>query len=1757
MTPKEPASSAGKTWRGGARPPAGQPAPQKRAGWTEKPDQEYERSALRHRAKIVGWSLLFLVLIVGFVVWLIWTPMRTPFLISAVTNYGFPIPPNAWAKEDAERFSSLDKKEVLKCFDVRWESKELGLRQLRQQLDGAQPGGPDRNLIVIYLSMHGAVNGAGEPCLLPPGALPWDSSEWLSVRSLLDYLFPKDRAGKQPERIKKLLILDCNRMTAEWSLGLLYNGFAERLQAVVEEANIPNLVVLNSTSPGQVGWAAPELKGSVFGYFLWQGLKGAADAETTGNHDKIVALRELTDYLKAQVRQWVTDNRGDVQEPMLLPPNADFPLVYAQSREQTLIPEVDPLDAGNDPRWKEIYALWQTHSELRRGTPYRRNPLGWAEFERKLLRLEQLVMAGKAYADEYSDTKRQLDALAPALAQNEPRPDLAAYSLPLAGLLRPWPTEKELASLPAPWKKPAKPPQGEASPKAPPPKPEGEAGAAKAVEASPGAAAAAKAAAAKALEGEAPAAKPAEASQGGNEAKKPPPKSEGGAAPAITPAAAPGEATVPPPAAEPAAKPEQRYGYLAAASASWNWLLDHPANYDKLPEVFTFVGRGEPRPKADVVEIHFLRMLDQHLDPLVWQTGLEHVRRALRARNLAEQAAAPADERVHYWVEPLVDQADGDRRGAEDRLFVGSPGQLAEADRLWKTVSGDDGRGGTYQEAIRRADEVAAAMQLRDRAWAEVPYLAQWLLARLHKDDASDADLRGLIESTQELGAALDESPQGGAMSVKLQDLRKSVAKGRQMLETAFSEQCSHLQQFAGEDKLTLQAIDTALSIPLVTSPQREELREKYFRAMRKRISVEDASHRVALPGSAAAETDAARPYLERLQKWEEQPALMILGRAKRGADAATAAGRKRSGEQPPDVRPELARQAALRRLADQGEKVRGLLQTIHDEAEKRMAETTRLLKQGASADEDAVAVRTGRSQADRLVRAAAPVLAAQPWSDPGDDPVHQLRNYDLFHLLLWQCRRTLDDLWGPAPKGPAPYFEVVAQDYLQSARALCRGAAAFRQRRVNLPELSDARAQAVRSGIRLEAKNLAIAEDASLSKHGMGVALPATLPNGEAAVYLLGEDEQPVPVVNPGSEKDLRRRMGVTLETSGATLRLGYLVPNDSRLAGMRLLHAVALYRGNVYRVSFSVERSTQGLDIAYVRPEYHKPKITVYGETRQRVAVMFIFDCSGSMGARLGGVETNQRRIDVAHDTLVAILRQLAGPDQQFHVGLMIYGHRARWKSQTSSEIVPRRPQDKGIHPSADVELVLSPGRFGKVELDKVTEKLDWLEPMGETPLYLSIIEAFKALRTEAESQQRYIVVITDGVNEQSSGGPPDAKKSSADIERALKLPGNQGIRLDIVGFELRAADPSEERKLQDLKDLAHQTGGDFYSAVDSRSLLRALRKSLALAQYVVQRAEDGSPVTPRPLELGTTAVIDQPVDRKLRYVVRIEDPERPARAEFELEGGEALELYVKDDPRRQQRRLVHHRYEPKELRDARDNLPDPLDPQQRFFVAAHLPDRRGSLVSFPISVQNADAEKFSPRPAEAWVQIRPVMPKGGAAAPLYTFYDLSFQPERPVPVLSCVALTWPEEAKEAQCQLWFKPKKTEPDKVISLGGLQSGQLTIDGLPGVTIEAETKRGTKPGDPYRVIVTEQHPVGSDLYSLKVEMDHPPPKILHRFNPEIGVIHHEFFYEDTAAGEIRNYSVRLTTRKRLEDQAVTLPQPLVVTIPRIALPLDR
>jgi hypothetical protein len=463
----------------------------------------------------------------------------------------------------------------------------------------------------------------------------------------------------------------------------------------------------------------------------------------------------------------------------------------------------------------------------------------------------------------------------------------------------------------------------------------------------------------------------------------------------------------------------------------------------------------------------------------------------------------------------------------------------------------------------------------------------------------------------------------------------------------------------------------------------------------------------------------------------------------------------------------------------------------------------------------------------------------------------------------------------------------------------------------------------------------------------------------------------------------------------------------------------------------------------------------------------------------------------------------------------------------------------------------LVLRPGRFTELELENVRHRLEVLQPTGETPLYLSIIQAIGDLRAGTETSPRHIVVITDGFNQQSSGGPAGSRKYRKDVEDELNLPGNQNIQLDIIGFDLAAEDPAGVRSLADLKELARRTGGAFYPANDPSGLVEALERSLELSRFVVLPVGGSGQAVAKSIDLGHTWEIDHPPGRKRAYRVRLDAPGRAAETEVELAGGEAIELSLRSDPRTGEARLVHQRYE-KGRRDYRDQVPDPQNAAGAFHIAAHLPQWRGTAVNFPLSVQNAVAEAFSPRPAEAWIQIEPLDQRATPSFPEYVFYDLQFEPYRPVPMLSCTALNWPLDARSARLQVWLKFTGSPPDRVIAVRDMPRGSPLEIADMQTSLEIDVRQ-EEPQGAVRVVLIERHSPGGDVYRLKLAMDPIPDRSIHRFNRDVGIVRHTFEYEKALREQIEDYKIAITSRETISAGAVTIGKPLEVDIPRAAI----
>lgn len=1741
-----PAAPGGKAdWRAKGKPPVaggGRSQPAGAGKWRQRGDTRRRFSERFRRVRLALITLLSVLLVAAFVWWVFLRYAATPLVALAVTEYGDLLPPNAWAEEDVtelDRLANDPNRQAFLRFNRQAVESRDGLESLVNLREAirAKGGGPGRQTLIVYLSVHGAVDDKGNPCLLLPGPTPRDPPQRVALDEALRYLF------SDPGRAKhKLLILDCNRMDANWRIGMLYNSFADGLDSALRTSGVQGLAILNSTSSGEeLAWTSPErLRSSVFGYFVRAGLQGVADnkdVSEAGNGNRQVSLQELYKYVRGAAEQWALLNRCDRQRPKLVPEDANFPLVHVPPGETAALPEVRPLGEDRD-RQNVISALWTEHARFRGQQAWRLDPLRWEAFEQALLRLEQLALAGDAYRRQFDSLSDDARRMVGKLGQDPLAVDLSAYSLPLSLRLRaPSDLDAQRARIAKQWDQP--PESNEKTDK--PDKPAADK-----------------------------------------------PKAE-------------------PAKAEPAKADQPRslpYTYLAAASEAWaRGIANGDVSPAKLTPMVDSVEAASDRAQAGpgVIEIHFLRMMRDYLDPAVRSRYPDLTRTALRTRDLAEKAAAPTDERVLYALQKLCDEADENRRRAEDALFVGNEEAIRACRQRYEDTGGP---GGSYVRAEKQAAELAGALRVRDRAWAETPYIAQWLTVRLRQDspqqwDRHQADLRQLVLTTQDLAKELEISlAQGEASS----DLTRKTKTASGLLDAMHQELQKEIddESHRGDNRQTAQEIAVLLDTPLISGAPRNRLRERYLSILALEPSTEDSSRL-----GAAAESSATQPRHRNRLATGEHPLVAILRRdyleekGTRPPEARLLEDAKvpTPGGKPPE--------AAIGWLAEEGAAVRKKLSEFQFQAEENCKKTEENLDRTISPGSS----RGGLSRADQLVRAYAAVLPASltesAWPSH-EDPTTRLRRFDLHHLLAWQAYRAMEDFWGPRDK---PFFQAAAAGYLRSAKAVVPRAQRPRYAGQDLDERLNQLVGAARQGIVPD--TLADPTDRATPSTALTrlvAEVPANMPAGDAALCI--EDPAPGTASDAANAQPKWRQVPLADDEKAARSPWGrvrvaveagprrpaaeqYWISNrDPSLtfSGSRAksLEAVALYRGHKTEKPLVVTLLVADREVLLAAPNYPKPTITVHGEANLGCSLVFVLDCSGSMNEL---TPSGERRFIVARNTLIEVLLSLAKrAGHPYQVSVIAYSHRRGWKlnaAKTAYDVIqwnedaiqnktasrdrerdtivvgPATPQNT---PSLDWELIWGPQILTEASFREVKDRLNRLHPLGETPLYASIHEAVRLVR-RASTREKRIIAITDGIDEQSADDQGRWTTTSwSDVADALRQ--NPGIALDVLGFDLTPAlltaeakerargDAAVERDLaakftKSYEDLTERlvSKGRFHNVRNAETLNAALKRSLQLRQFAIYRLGENSSDLARtnpagPADLGATVVVEQSYSptAPVRYRISLVEQSPAIETGVALQGGEGLELELKDT------RLLHRHYEERLRKE--EEVADPSRSSGRVVLGAHLPKRfeDGERMRFYFSTHSAEATEFSPRPEAAWVQIQPMSGNRPLGEP-YIFSDLRFLKRKPSPVLICDAIRWPAAADTATARLWCRWNAAPAEKHAVAELRKKREIPLEIAQGVTVQFQEKPG-EAGQAPRLILLEKHPRGGDLYTLKVELNPPPRKVAHRFYREVAMIRHEFEYDPSLADRVEGFEFRFTPRSKLVADAPTTKAPLVIDVPK-------
>jgi hypothetical protein len=361
---------------------------------------------------------------------------------------------------------------------------------------------------------------------------------------------------------------------------------------------------------------------------------------------------------------------------------------------------------------------------------------------------------------------------------------------------------------------------------------------------------------------------------------------------------------------------------------------------------------------------------------------------------------------------------------------------------------------------------------------------------------------------------------------------------------------------------------------------------------------------------------------------------------------------------------------------------------------------------------------------------------------------------------------------------------------------------------------------------------------------------------------------------------------------------------------------------------------------------------------------------------------------------------------------------------------------------------------------------------------------------------------------------------------LARTPQHPGTAPVhssRPAAPGLVTRAAAPAVHRQ-----DLIRSVNGRFIDAGDRDRLLKGLRDVLRLAQWQA-RNTDGEI---RQADLGVPIEFPTPSEgRGDGYQIRVDASLGGAESRVELRGGERLELYLSG----RGSRLEHRRYDggsEQRIRDSQTDLHDPSDESRRWFVAAHLPQKKVERTVFPISFQNADPAAFTPRPFDVWIEIQPL----GVTADRFVLQDPLYEEGRPVPVLDAVVPGWPSGAEEAEIFAWFTTRPTPPVVALSVADLPIGRDHRIDLPGnLPVELITRREAEGDRAWKLVVQEstQTPQRPEEASVLVSIRPEAARIVRTFQPGSGWTH-EFLLDDPDT----EWYLEVVDRESMQRQAV-------------------
>lgn len=1599
----------------------------------------------------------------------------TPFISIAAIDYEHPWAPNAWAKEDQQRFQSLSQSSQF-TVAAKQEKKEGTWQDLiRLELGKISPGGPGGSLlpflfgyrsVIIHLSAHGVLNGRSEPCLLFADADPLNDETWVPLSQVLKAI--GEHAVVSNNQARVLVILDTGKQPPDFRCGLLSSGFIDAARDEIQSLPFANFAVLLSCGEDQCAWTAPEIEGTVFGFMVATGLQGTAD-ELSGDGDTRVTVKELADFVATAVDGYVREHRGRVQNPNLVwcgvEQSNDFELCFKSSYTSSAAASYQP-----NSRIKRLSEAWTSFDNWNQRTP------SYASWQRatglaRLTRAEQLLWAGSAYQDQFEQEITRAEKVFLGVARS-PWPDtICGSSLEFLNRVHGRDPAAELRATAL-----------SLEPESLAPKSPGELPANGAATA-PGPTAATS-----------PPATDAKSDSGESAVEKPTPV-------VTTPPPTPAQQIIgwltfdgqvvegqPPPE-----RPELPHR-SAAVGFVYAWLSDNSqfVNASVLNRFLDWIG-PTPDPQSVTREEALLRTIQEHLQlTRGWELPAEDQFGQSSLADAQKQAAAEVKllaqgQFGQLWSQYLqaADACETAIATVEPRATQCLEGHAAQLlidlqivrDRIHGCQTGRDASDCKIDlEALQAAakttidirDRLERTWRLRDELALELPTLAHWIASPI-------ARLQPLLSTTtawelsQQLIQRLDAiQVQLAAGQVPETTQLESVDQQLEKLVSAYSRSVYDLTDVSAKGQRK----------PLGNLMLSLGLRPSIYRGLklddRGRLHQGLDSRYRDFQGTVSREKLVAYSQSMPTEGVDSQPVwqpsdlpddLENYFAPLRFTEIALE--RKLSS-------PQATAQSARDKLAAIGAELRSLwkdLPTRLAQSSLSAVEAMGSLEKSSIAEAEAklqmaeyhAHLLTQLVPVDRLLVEPVPAVIANSVCTE--------------QYALWQAQRGLLDFWY-TPVLPEAFMLASSLDWQAIASRLpARGPLKLTE------QLHQAAAQRASSWSDTLQSLQAGEPPENLWQATLSL---ANFPSGRAWLRLALDGNQAK--IWKLENNRFQLEMGTGALASDAN-RLS-LTATDLPEGNHEL---IAWFRGHTANAPIPIYRQEPPVTLAWQAEGPAETTIRVNADPKP-ARIVFVLDCSGSMG---------DTRMQTAKDTLLDALRDLSRlPEGRTEIAVALFGHTSEY-SKDGPDDYSKWP-GKRNRPYNDVEVVQGLVSPTPSVISELQDKLANLKCWGRTPLYEAIRQSVALLlnRNDGFAGDLRVVVITDG--DDNVFPYPNGLAGNASAQGNYLVPNNYihteqsaigfaagQVSLDFVAFNFKAGDGGDANKLETM---ARQTGGKVYKAGD-QDLADQLRNSIARDTYSTRNLETKRTIGTA-IRLSDELHVD-PSQIPGQFEVQIDNT--TARKSVALLGGETIEL--------QYRRQLGLSFLP---HDEGDIYPEPGEFHygDQPYEAIRLNGKPDSVPQIRMCLQSKDHSRQSLRPERFLLEVRRAgSGKSGGERIAWTS-DALWENHHRSPILRVTFKNLPDLQRDwLETRLWIaQPADGDPSQRLSVARFKEQAVPL--APGVSASAETR--TEAGG-LRLTLTENRQADSPLIHWQV-LPTPDKFVEHQIHDKRVV--HEFFFSD-------------------------------------------